>query len=79
MLSRRGWGMFGAHMTSARAAEAAGTSLNREVHSHGRLFGVATASVFLLRYRALQTISPATVYQNLTPRVRDSICPLILR
>jgi drug/metabolite transporter (DMT)-like permease len=31
--------------------------------------GVATASVFLLRYRALQTISPATVavYQNLTP------------
>ena len=38
-------------------------------YSHGRLFGVATASVFLLRYRALQTISPATVavYQNLTP------------
>ena len=37
--------------------------------SHGRLFGVATASVFLLRYPALQTISPATVavYQNLTP------------
>lgn len=31
--------------------------------------GVATASVFLLRYRALQTICPATVavYQNLTP------------
>lgn len=31
--------------------------------------GVATASVFLLRYRALQAISPATVavYQNLTP------------
>ncbi len=31
--------------------------------------GVATASVFLLRYRALQTIQPATVavYQNLTP------------
>lgn len=31
--------------------------------------GVATASVFLLRYRALQTICPATVavYQNLAP------------
>lgn len=31
--------------------------------------GVATASVFLLRYRALQSICPATaaVYQNLTP------------
>lgn len=31
--------------------------------------GVATASVFLLRFRALRTISPATVavYQNLTP------------
>jgi multidrug transporter EmrE-like cation transporter len=37
--------------------------------SHGRLLGVATASFFLLRYRALQTISPATVavYQNLIP------------
>ena len=37
--------------------------------SHGRQFGVATASVFLLRYRALQSISPSTVavYQNLTP------------
>lgn len=42
--------------------------------------GVATASVFLLRYRALQTISPVAVAvdQNLTPRVRDSLCPLIL-
>ena len=31
--------------------------------------GVATASVFLLRYRALQSICPSTVavYQNLTP------------
>lgn len=31
--------------------------------------GVATASVFLLRYRVLRTISPATVavYQNVTP------------
>lgn len=38
-------------------------------YSHGRLFGVATASVFLLRYRALQTISRATVavHQNLIP------------
>ncbi|MBU6479383.1 MAG: DMT family transporter [Nitrospirae bacterium] len=75
MLPRRGWGMIGAHMTSARGAVRCSLRRGERAHpstgrcSHGRLFGVATASVFLLRYRALQTISPATVavYQNLTP------------
>lgn len=37
--------------------------------SSGLYISVATASVFLLRYRAIQAISHATVavYQNLTP------------
>ena len=43
--------------------------LSMPIASSVLYIGVATASVFLLRYRALQTISPATVavYQNLTP------------
>lgn len=43
--------------------------LSMPIASSVLYIGVATASVFLLRYRALQTISPSTVavYQNLTP------------
>lgn len=43
--------------------------LSMPIASSMLYIGVATASVFLLRYRALQTIPPATVavYQNLTP------------
>lgn len=43
--------------------------LSMPIVSSVLFIGVATASVFLLRYRALQCISPSTaaVYQNLTP------------
>ena len=43
--------------------------LSMPIASSVLYIGVATASVFLLRYRALQSISPSTVavYQNLTP------------